>query len=89
MAPTTLETPGKSLAEVLHDLGDISPDRVGMPVGTATEQDVINALEAANKRLYELIDGVLVEKDMGKVLPGFSLPLKKLFAKARRGGAKR
>jgi Uma2 family endonuclease len=65
MATTTLETPGKSLAEVLHDLGDISPGRIGLPVGTATEQDVINAMEAANKRLYELIDGVLVEKDMG------------------------
>lgn len=61
MATTTLETPGKSLAEVLHDLGDISSGRIGLPVGTATEQDVINAMEAANK----------------------------LFAKARRGGAKR
>ena len=65
MAIATLEVPRKSLAEVLHDLGDISPDRIRMPVGTATEQDVINALEAADKRLYELVDGVLVEKDMG------------------------
>jgi Uma2 family endonuclease len=65
MAISTLEVPTKSLAEVLHDLGDISAERIRMPVGTATEQDVINAMEAANKRLYELVDGVLVEKDMG------------------------
>ena len=62
---TTLEVPTKSLAEVLHDLGDISPERIRMPVGSATEQDVINAMEAADKRLCELVDGVLVEKDMG------------------------
>src|SRR6266436_5330379 len=65
MTVTTLEIPGKSLAEVLRDLGDISPERIRIPVGTATEQDVINAMEAADKRLYELVDGVLVEKDMG------------------------
>src|SRR5438132_11759020 len=65
MAISTLEVRTKSLAEVLHDLGDISPERIRIPVGTATEQDVINALEAADKRLYELVDGVLVEKEMG------------------------
>jgi Uma2 family endonuclease len=65
MATATLEVPKKSLAEVLHDLGDISPERIRMPVGTATEQDVVNAMEAADKRLYELVDGVLVEKDVG------------------------
>jgi Uma2 family endonuclease len=65
MAIASLEVPTKSLAEVLHDLGDISPERIRMPVGTATEQDVIKAMEAADKRLYELVDGVLVEKDMG------------------------
>jgi Uma2 family endonuclease len=65
MATVTLEAPSKTLAEVLHDLGDISLDRIRLPVGTATEQDVIDAMEAVHKRLYELIDGVLVEKDMG------------------------
>jgi Uma2 family endonuclease len=33
--------------------------------GTATEQDVIDARDGATKRLFELIDGVLVEKAMG------------------------
>jgi Uma2 family endonuclease len=65
MTVTTLEIRRKSLAEVLHDLGDISPERIRMPVGAATEQDVVDALEAADKRIYELIDGTLVEKDMG------------------------
>lgn len=55
----------KNLAQILDALGGISPERIGMPVGTATEQDVIDALEAADKRLYELVDGVLVEKTMG------------------------
>jgi Uma2 family endonuclease len=65
MAVSTLEVRTKSLAEVLHDLGDIAPERIRLPVGTATEQDVIDAMEAADKRLCELVDGVLVEKDMG------------------------
>jgi Uma2 family endonuclease len=65
MATATLESPVKMLAEVLHELGDISPDRIAMPVGTATEQDVIDAMEAADKRLYELVDGVLVGKITG------------------------
>jgi Uma2 family endonuclease len=34
-------------------------------LGTATEADVLKALEARRKRICELIDGVLVEKPMG------------------------
>ena len=45
--------------------GDISPERIRLPVGTATEEDVIEPWTADDKRLYELIDGVLVEKVMG------------------------
>lgn len=33
--------------------------------GTATEADVIRFAEATNKRLYELVDGTLVEKAVG------------------------
>jgi Uma2 family endonuclease len=65
MASIALDKPVKTLADVLHELGDIPLERIVVPVGTATEQDVIEALEAADKRLYELIDGVLVEKTMG------------------------
>lgn len=55
-----------SLGDLLDGLGGISPYRVRMvpAPGTATEEDVI-ALEASEDRLYELVDGVLVEKAMG------------------------
>jgi len=55
-----------SLADLLQDLGGISPERVRMrpAPGTATEQDVLE-IEAKEKRLFELVDGILVEKVMG------------------------
>jgi Uma2 family endonuclease len=56
-----------TLADLLHQLGDIPPERIRLhpTPGHATEKHVIDALEAADKRLYELVDGVLVEKAMG------------------------
>jgi Uma2 family endonuclease len=56
-----------NLAEALERLGDIPPERIRWrpPPGTATEKDVIAALDAPNKRLCELVDGILVEKPMG------------------------
>lgn len=61
--PSPLET----VADLLHHLGDIGPDRIIVqpPLGTATEGDVLHALESPRKRICELIDGVLVEKAMG------------------------
>jgi Uma2 family endonuclease len=54
-----------SLADVLRDLGDVPPARVrARPLGNATEADLTRIL-AREKRLYELVDGVLVEKVMG------------------------
>ncbi len=55
-----------TLADLLHDLGDISPDRVrARPApGTATEQNVLD-INAHEDRLFELVDGVLVEKPIG------------------------
>jgi Uma2 family endonuclease len=59
----TIET----LADLKDRLGDIPLWRIRYhpPPGTATEADVIAALEAPRKRICELIDGVLVEKPMG------------------------
>jgi Uma2 family endonuclease len=56
----------KTLAELLHRLGDIPPERVRFsPLpGTATVADVLQ-IEAHEDRLCELVDGVLVEKPMG------------------------
>ncbi len=62
----TESPPVETIADLLKRLGDIPPNRV--PVrpspGTAAEKDVIAALEAADKRLFELVDGTLVEKVM-------------------------
>jgi Uma2 family endonuclease len=55
-----------TVADLLDRLDGIPAERVRMyPVpGTATVDDVIE-IEARENRLYELIDGVLVEKPMG------------------------
>jgi Uma2 family endonuclease len=55
-----------TLADVLQQLGGISPKRVRFrpAPGTATEDDVIK-IHDRERRLFELIDGVLVEKVMG------------------------
>jgi len=61
-----LEQP-RTLADVVRRLGDIPLERIRIhpPPGTATEDDVLAAHEGDDKRLCELIDGVLVEKAMG------------------------
>lgn len=66
-AALKLEPRCETMADLLHRLGDIPPERVLMhpPPGTATEKDVIEALEAPRKRICELVEGVLVEKPMG------------------------
>ena len=55
-----------TLADVLQQLGGISPRRIRFrpAPGTATEDDVIK-IRDRERRLFELIDGVLVEKVMG------------------------
>ena len=54
------------LADVLQQLAGISPRRVRFrpAPGTATEEDVIK-IRDRERRLFELVDGVLVEKVMG------------------------
>ena len=61
-----LTSTGMTLADLLERFGAIPAARIRYdpPPGTATEQDVIT-LEAREKRLFELVDGVLVEKAMG------------------------
>jgi Uma2 family endonuclease len=55
-----------TVADLIESLGGISPDRIRLrPVpGTATVEDVVR-IEETEKRLFELVDGVLVEKIMG------------------------
>ncbi len=61
------DEPIDNLAELVDRLGGVPLERIRFrpPPGTATEDDVITALEAPRKRICELIDGVLVEKAMG------------------------
>jgi Uma2 family endonuclease len=56
----------RTIADLLHELGDIPAERVWLTPapGTATEKDVIE-VEAKYNRLCELVDGTLVEKPMG------------------------
>lgn len=58
----------ETVADLLEHLGDIPPHRVRWKPcpGTATEQDVITAEAALDKRLCELVDGTLVEKAVGQ-----------------------
>ena len=63
----TATTPAAdTVADLLDRLGDIPARRVRLhpTPGTATERDVL-AIEAAEGRLFELVDGTLVEKGMG------------------------
>jgi Uma2 family endonuclease len=56
----------ETLGELLEQLGGVAPHRVRLhpTPGKATEQDVIRIHDRTN-RLFELVDGVLVEKVMG------------------------
>ena len=66
---TLLQTPVGSidtLAELMERLGGVPLSRIRFnpPPGRATESDVLS-MEANGNRLFELVDGVLVEKTMG------------------------
>lgn len=58
--------PFETMADLLEQLGGIAPYRVRLqpPPGQATERDLLK-LQRKTDRLYELVDGVLVEKVMG------------------------
>jgi Uma2 family endonuclease len=55
-----------TVADLVERFGPIPLRRIrrNPPPGTATESDVL-AIHDRENRLYELIDGILVEKDMG------------------------
>ncbi|MGE3803196.1 MAG: Uma2 family endonuclease [Gemmataceae bacterium] len=65
MSSTLTSRKLETLADLLDDLG-VGPERVRLQpaLGTATEKDVLE-VHAREKRLCELVDGVLVEKGMG------------------------
>ncbi len=57
----------RSVADLLHDLGDIPPERVRLipSPGKATLQDLIEANEHRDGPVCEWIDGTIVEKAVG------------------------
>jgi Uma2 family endonuclease len=78
-------------AELLERLGRVPPERIRLrPLpGTATEEDVLAALEAPRKRICELMDGVLVEKAAGfteSVLTAYVIALLDAFIRPRNLG---
>src|SRR5438128_11779507 len=56
----------ENAAELVQKLGNIPLERICFtpPPGTATERDLLAAMRRSD-RLYELVDGTLVEKTMG------------------------
>src|ERR1700758_3493096 len=56
----------ENAADMVQKLGNIPLERICFtpPPGTATERDLLTALRRSD-RLYELVDGTLVEKTMG------------------------
>lgn len=91
---STVSTPAhtvETMADFLEQLGGISPERVLIrpSPGTATEQDLLDLLDAADKRLCELIDGTLVEKAVGlreSALTVYLLRILDLFIRERNLG---
>src|SRR5437763_3015271 len=85
-----LTSTGMTLADLLERFGAIPAARIRYdpPPGTATEQDVV-AIEARENRLFELVDGVLVEKAMGYRQSFFTIALASIireFVVARKLG---
>jgi Uma2 family endonuclease len=67
MPPTRKAPAFETIAELLRQLGGVSPKRVRcQPLpGQATERDLIR-LNDRGPKLYELVEGTLVEKVMGR-----------------------
>ncbi len=67
ISPGTIAPPSdETLADLVRRLGDVPLDRIRLrpAPGTATVEDV-DRIEAKENRLFELVEGTLVEKAMG------------------------
>jgi Uma2 family endonuclease len=91
MSTELIISTAETLADLITQLGDIPPHRILLhpQPGTATEDDVLRLEAAANKRLCELIDGVLVEKAMGfqeSLIAAYLVEILRNFVKPRKLG---
>lgn len=89
-SPASLPSTRQTMADLLDRLGGISPERVLLdpPPGQATEADVVRVGER-DRRLYELVEGTLVEKAVGlreSILAGAILALLRAFVVPRNLG---
>ena len=75
-------TPAETFAELHEQLGFVPLSRIRLhpPPGTATVEDVARLCDREPKRLCELVDGVLVEKDYGHPESRLALRLSHLLA---------
>jgi hypothetical protein len=66
MATVAESAPEMTVADIVEKFGPIPIRRIRQDPepGAATEEDVV-AIWDREKRLYELVDGILVEKTMG------------------------
>src|SRR6266851_3638078 len=68
MASATIDAPSmETMEDLVRGLGGVPLERILLKPapGTATEKDLIAALQGPRKRICELVDGVLVEKPLG------------------------
>ncbi len=78
--PRTAPAPFETIADVLDRLGGVAPERVRFQPtpGTATERYLIR-LQGRTDRLYELVEGTLVEKVMGYPESSLTMHLSRLL----------
>jgi Uma2 family endonuclease len=71
----------ETLADLVRRLGDIPLERIRLqpPPGTATEKDVIAIREGPERRICELVEGVLVEKPIGNAESNLAMILGQLL----------
>ena len=72
----------ETMGDLLERLGGIAPQRVLLKPqpGKATEPDLLRVLSKTD-RLYELVDGTLVEKGMGLGEGGLAMDIGRLLGK--------
>jgi Uma2 family endonuclease len=82
MARSSAEVSLETMDDLLDRLGGIAPRRVLLrpPPGKATEADLLRVLEKTD-RLFELVDGTLVEKVMGYGEGGLAMDIGRLLGK--------
>src|SRR5262249_42375330 len=81
--PQSSATPTyQTFADVYQRVGDVAPERIYLrpQPGKATEADLLR-LHRRTDKLYELVDGILVEKVMGYLEGGLAADIIRLLGR--------